>query len=108
MLQRLWEDRSGWDEPVSHLIQETWEKWHSELPLLRNHLIQRHDFRNLGDIINTELHGFSDASELAYAAVVYLRSTDSDGVVCTSIVIAKTKVALSSMSRYHIWNYMER
>ena len=26
MLQRLWEDKAGWDEPVSHLIHETWEK----------------------------------------------------------------------------------
>ena len=40
-----------------------------------------------------ELHGFSDASDLAYAAVVYLRSTDTEGVVHTSIVIAKTKVS---------------
>lgn len=93
MLQRLWEDRSGWDEPVSRLIQETWEKWRAELPLLRNHLIPRHYYRNLGDVIGTELHGFSDASELAYAAVVYLRSTDTGGVVHSSIVTAKTKVS---------------
>ena len=93
MLQRLWEDRAGWDEPVSHLIQETWEKWRAELPLLRNHLIPRHYFCDLGDVIGTELHGFSDASELAYAAVVYLRSTDNDGVVRSSVVMAKTKVA---------------
>ena len=95
LLQRLWKNRSGWDEPVSHLIQETWIKWRAELSLLhvRNHLIPRHYFCNLGDVIGTELHGFSDASELAYTTVVYLRATDADSVVLTSIVIAKTKVS---------------
>ena len=36
---------------------------------------------------------FLDASESAYAGVVYLRSIDSNGAVHTSLVMAKTKVA---------------
>ena len=93
LLQRLWKDRSGWDEPVPHLIQETREKWSAELPLLRDHLVLRRYFHDIGDVIGTDLHGFSDASELAYAVVVYLRSIDADGVVHASNVIAKTKVS---------------
>ena len=93
LLQRLWKSRSGWDEPVSQLIHEMWERWRSELPLLRDHLIPRHYFHDLGDVIGTELHGFSDASELAYSAVVYLKSTDAVGVVRTNIIMAKTKVS---------------
>ena len=45
------------------------------------------------DVVGVELHGFSDASELAYSTIVYLRSTSIDGAVHTSIVIAKTKVS---------------
>ena len=44
-------------------------------------------------IISTEVHGFSDASEDAYAAVVYLRMIDTKGDVHVSIVMSKTKVA---------------
>ena len=40
-----------------------------------------------------QLHGFSDASELAYAAAVYLRIVTIDDVVSVILVMAKTKVA---------------
>lgn len=40
----------------------------------------------------TQLHGFSDASESAYAAVVYLRA-ETDGLATINLVVAKTKVA---------------
>ena len=40
-----------------------------------------------------EIHGFSDASEAAYAAVVYLRITDETEIAQTSLVMSKTKVA---------------
>jgi hypothetical protein len=39
-----------------------------------------------------ELHTFTDASERAYAAVVYLRS-ECDGIVDVNLVTARTKVA---------------
>ena len=84
---------------MSQLIQETLEKWRAEHSLLRNHLIQRHYFRNLGDVIGMELHGFFDTSEIAYTAVVYLRSKATDEVVHTSIVVAKTKVSPIKLKR---------
>ena len=39
------------------------------------------------------MHGFSDASEDAYAAIMYLRSIDDSGHIHISIVIAKSRVA---------------
>ena len=44
-------------------------------------------------MVAIELHGFSDASEHAYAGIVYLRVFDSDGNVHVSLVMSKTKVA---------------
>ena len=44
-------------------------------------------------VIYQQLHGFSDASELAYSAVLYLRQVDSTGAVHIALVAAKTKVA---------------
>ncbi|XP_049887028.1 uncharacterized protein LOC126381618 [Pectinophora gossypiella] len=45
------------------------------------------------DDVLMELHGFSDASNVAYAAVVYARIIDADGNIHTQLVTAKTKVA---------------
>ena len=40
-----------------------------------------------------QLHGLSDASQLAYAGVVYLRMIDEQGDIHTSMVVSETKVA---------------
>ena len=45
------------------------------------------------EIAYRQLHGFSDASEAAYAGVIYLRLVDTAGCIHTSLVTAKTKVA---------------
>lgn len=42
---------------------------------------------------HTELHGFCDASEEAYAAVTYLKSVYTSGRSHVSLIMAKTKVA---------------
>ena len=46
-----------------------------------------------GTSTSVQLHGFSDASELAFAAAVYLRATYEDGSVTCRLVVAKTTVA---------------
>ncbi len=40
-----------------------------------------------------QIHGFCDASEIAYAGVVYIRMTDTQDNTHVSLVMAKTKVA---------------
>ena len=40
-----------------------------------------------------QVHGFSDASEDAYAGVMYLRAADVSGSIHSSIVVSKTKVS---------------
>lgn len=46
-----------------------------------------------GLTIETELYGFSDASERAFAAVVYIRERIEDGSYYIALISAKTKVA---------------
>jgi hypothetical protein len=93
LLQRLWEQKVGWDDPIPQSIVDAWLQWRSELHLLTHKHIPRCYFDKKSQITSIQLHGFSDASERAYAAVVYLRMTDSSDNVQTSLVISKTKVA---------------
>ena len=70
LLQRVWEEGRSWDEPVSCQIRETWEKWHSQLPVLQNHFIPRTYFPKQSIIVSKQLHGFSDTFESTYAGAI--------------------------------------
>ena len=50
------------------------------------------------EVRSLQLHGFSDASDSAYAGVVYLRAVYTDTTVSTILLLAKTKVTLISGS----------
>ena len=93
LLQRLWECGVAWDDPVPSSILEVWTKWRNELHLISEKHLERCYFPKESRIVSKQLHGFSDASEVAYAGVVYLRMVDSDGFVHVSLVMAKTRVA---------------
>ena len=76
LTQRLWELKIHWDDPEIH---SCWLRWRSELQCLSTKHLPRWYFPDGANIVAVELHGFGDASENAYGAVVYLRLTDSDG-----------------------------
>jgi len=92
LLQRLWEQKVDWDDQMPLSIYDDWLQWRSELPLLSNKHIPRYYFDKT-PVATLQLHGFSDASENGYAAVVYLRMIDTFGNVQVSLVTAKTKLA---------------
>lgn len=65
--------RPKWDGMTLYqttYICTLWKHWRSELHLLQSKHMPRCNFDKKSEIIPTELHGFSDAPELAYAAVV--------------------------------------
>lgn len=90
LLQELWTLGSGWDDELPEHIHSQWTKIKSELPTLRELRIPRWIFTQKSASI--EIHGFCDASELAYAAVIYVKATCIDQVNI-SLLSAKTKVA---------------
>ena len=93
LLRMLWLEGIGWDDCVPNSILEEWSKWRRELPLLSSHHIPRCYYPKEAIIVSTQLHSFSDASEKAYSGVVYLRMQDSNGLIHTSLVASKTRVA---------------
>ncbi|XP_073948966.1 uncharacterized protein [Choristoneura fumiferana] len=92
MIQKLWLTGLGWDEDVPCKLLQEWSTYREEL----SELTKVHIPRWLG-IVNKnseiELHGFCDASKMAYAAVVYARIVDKDDNITVSLVTAKTRVA---------------
>ena len=93
LMQRLWESKVDWDDPVPGDISDAWLQWRSELPKLAQVDIPRCYYDKLSSIRSIELHGFSDASELAYAAAAYLRITDTCNNINISLIMSKSKVA---------------
>ena len=93
LFQRLWEMKVDRNDPVPSSVHEPWLQWRSELHLLSEHHIPRCYFLKDARISTMQLHGFSDASERAYAGVVYLRMVYTEGRVHVSLVMSKTKVA---------------
>ena len=83
----------GWDDLINTAEEEWWKLWESQLVLLNRLIVARCLFPDEDSIERRELHTFSDASEEAFASVVYLRRVYQDGVVRANIVMAKTKMA---------------
>ena len=90
LIQHLWITGKDWDAIVEEETQQAWINFREQLPLLREIRISRW----LGTIHTSsfELHGFSDASEKAYAATIYLVTTDG-AVRQSTLLAAKSKVA---------------
>nr|XP_012153233.1 PREDICTED: uncharacterized protein LOC105664226 [Megachile rotundata] len=91
MLQKVWTLKLDWDESLPMDTHTEWLKYYKQLPLLNNVAFNRQTLINEPSIV--ELHGFSDASERAYGACLYLRSMDKHGQCKTQLLMAKSKVA---------------
>ena len=92
-LQQLWKLNIGWDDPVPEQIAQDWRNWRDELELITNHPIPRYPLERGRSLRSLQLHGFSDASDVAYAGVFYLRAVYTDSTISTTLLMAKTKVA---------------
>ena len=72
-------------------MQSSCKGWHN--PLLKEFCLERPNFPKDVVIKDVQLHGFCDASAVAYSGVVYLRAADDQNNVPVALVMAKTKVS---------------
>lgn len=93
LIQKLWLARVDWDEEVDVNLSEEWLNIRKDFESVKEISIDRWIRTSNKNVDVTELHGFCDASEKAYAAVVYGRILNSEGKVITKILAARTRVA---------------
>lgn len=88
LLQVAWKENIDWDDSLPVILSEQWIQIKSELHLINELKIPR--WINYLPNDTMELHGFCDASEVGYAAVIYLKNTKLNSI---SLLTSKTKVA---------------
>lgn len=93
LYQRVWEEKLAWDDPLPQPYVDEHSQWRQQLHLLSSRKQPRCYFAKSATRLTLQLHGFSDASTHAYAAVIYVRATYADHSPTCALVTAKTRVA---------------
>jgi hypothetical protein len=93
LFQKICEMKGDWDAELTSELKDSYDKWIIELKKVRDIKVKRCYFSG-SDLkpVSVQLHGFSDASSYAYAAVVYMRIEYPNGVKSV-LVASKTRVA---------------
>ncbi len=92
LLQELWTQDLGWDDPVVDDSYREAKAWLEELEDLKSIKIPR-CLHMTGDEEFMTIHTFVDASKVAYGAVCYLRIENLNGRIEVNIIASKTRVA---------------
>lgn len=91
LMQRLWQCEVTWDESVPADIFTSWINIRNQLGILEKIQFDRRVI--IQDCKTIEIHGFSDASEKAYGACLYVRSVSSKNETLTALLCSKNRVA---------------
>jgi hypothetical protein len=92
IMQELWKREIGWDEELPEDLKTSWTIILNQLHLLNQiriprKVIESYPYKSL------EIHGFSDASQVAYGCCVYVRVIDANEKISVKLLCAKSRVA---------------
>ena len=87
---KQWDGNLNWDDDVGAHIANQFQHWMDILGILSSLAVPRYLARD--SFQQVDLHLFSDASEMAYGAAIYARTT-SDAGIHTSLLAAKSRLA---------------
>ena len=90
--QQLCVEKVGWDTELQGKDKTKFHNIVGEIPSFQSIFLSRFLFKKDKPVKNVQLHGFSDASEQAYAAVVYLRVEYLSGEIDVRFLSSKSKV----------------
>lgn len=90
-IRELWIANLDWDAKLPTDKESRWLNFRSALKQVERVNVPRW----IGTFKNTsfELHGFSDASASAYAAVIYYKTPNPDGTIQCGLLTSKSRVA---------------
>ncbi|GFX36288.1 integrase catalytic domain-containing protein [Trichonephila clavipes] len=91
LLQSLWQLKLDWNDPLPSNLVSYWKSFIDALESINCLDIPRYCLQDKS--IRTELHGFSDSSEKAYGAALYLRCINTSGEISVRLLCSKSKVA---------------
>ena len=94
LFQRICMLKINWDDALPERIIAQWENILENVNVMNSLKLQRHYLKmfNLEEVEIIELHGLSDASLKAYAAIIYIRFKLKDASYCVNFVASKTKI----------------
>jgi hypothetical protein len=96
LFQELWVRGLEWDREIPDDLASSFAQWLKGLEALKQWKIPRQysdlPWRKVLDS-NFQLHGFGDASEKGYGAVIYICIPHPDGSYTSSLVMSKARVA---------------
>ena len=91
-MQKLWTKAISWDETLPGDLSKFWNEYRENLIKLKEISIPRWTSQG-NNVVDQILQGFSDTSNIAYAAVVYLRLTLKSGEIRVVLLSSRTRVA---------------
>ena len=84
----------AWDDPLPTAMINRWTRWRDSLVELQNLSVPRcYRPKDFGSVTRAELHAFSDASQDAIGAAVYLRQFNEANEVSMALVYGQARVA---------------
>ncbi|GFX13010.1 integrase catalytic domain-containing protein [Trichonephila clavipes] len=90
-LQKLWMLKIDWTDLLPDTINRELRQFVESLQIINDININRFIVVEQQEVI--QLHGFSDASQSSYGAVVYCKSVTSDGRALVHLIASKSRVA---------------
>ena len=92
LMQELWQQNIDWDDILPETTLTKWISLRHEIENCTSITMNRWFGCTFNNHEEIQVHGFSDASEKAYSAVVYFRVITKNKVNC-SLISSKTKVS---------------
>lgn len=91
MLQKLWLLKIEWHDVLPSKEEQEWKAFIEALQHLNRLTIGRCIVLQNFEVI--ELHGYSDASQVAYGAAVYCKSATAEGKILVKLISSKSRVS---------------